>query len=71
MDYERKIVKITLRQPIGPYNTIEATFEAERFPGCELLDTYVEFNIDRFGITWKDKEKLLEELASVIEKYQI
>ena len=50
---------------------IRAQCTAERFPGSDLLDTTVELEIDPFSITWKDREKLLDEISAVIARYRI
>jgi len=70
---ERKIATCTLEESPSDYGfgKITGNFDAERYPGCDLLDTGVELEISRFSITWKDKEKLMKELAEVIRKYQI
>lgn len=50
---------------------VSAQFTAERFPGSDLLDTMVELKIPEFWITWKDREKLLDEISAVIARYRI
>lgn len=50
---------------------IEAEFTAFRYDGDPLLDTTVELKIDRFAITWKQREAFLDALQEVIERFQI
>lgn len=46
--------------------------QAERYPDDpRVLDTSVKLEIESFCITWDDKEKLIEEIESVIAKYLI
>jgi len=70
---ENKVVKVTLSECASPFGfgKVTGNFDAERYPGEELLDTGVELEISRFSITWKDKEKLLKELSEVIARFQI
>ena len=70
---ERKFAKDTISKCETPFGngTVTGKFEAEKFPGSDLLDTNVELEITPFCITWKDKEKLMKELAEIIRKYQI
>ena len=72
MVYEsRKVIKCSLTKDTSVYQSITAKFEAEKFAGYPLADTYVELDIPRFCITWEDKEKMMEELAYVISNYAI
>jgi hypothetical protein len=73
MSDERKFARANISKCETPFGngTVTGKFEAERFPGSDLLDTSVELEITPFAITWKDKEKLIEELAALIAKYQI
>lgn len=68
---ERKFATDKSEVDVSQFHTITAEFEAERFPGSELLDTNVELKIPRFAITWNDRGKLMQELAAVIRKFQI
>ena len=63
---ERKTVK---DKPY--YGAVAASCEADKYPGEKLLDTRVEIHIDPFSITWDDRQKLVEALGKVIEKFQI
>lgn len=67
----RKLVKDQIKKEVGPYHSITADFTAEKYEGCELLDTAVEINIENFCMTWNDREKLMIELANLLQKYQI
>jgi len=68
---ERKVVKVEISEEVSQWHTIKAKCEAERFPGLPLLDTGIELQIPRFTITWDDKDKLMQELAELLRKYQI
>lgn len=65
-DCSRKYVKdhITLCE-------VRAGFQAERYPDMPLLDTNVDIKIDTFCIIWEKRNKLVQELLNVIEKYKI
>jgi G3E family GTPase len=56
-----------------PYaNDLTLTFKGEQYKGREVLDTRVEIDAGCICcITWKDKEKFIEELMAVIDKYAI
>lgn len=45
--------------------------QAERFPGHPLLDTRIVMTVAPICITWDKMEELAQELAKVIDKYQI
>ena len=66
----RKFESESVTEAIGPFHEISAYFEAERYDD-KALDTLVQLRVDHFSITWKDRFKLMKELAAVIEKYQI
>ena len=74
MSYEDNVVPVTrdtITVDAGPYQSITGHFEAERYPGCDLLDTSVELKMPRVCITWNDRKRFLEELAEVLRKYQL
>lgn len=50
---------------------VVGSFEAEKYPNCQLSDTNCKIEIKDFAISWKDASKLVEELSSVIQKYKI
>jgi len=63
---ERPKVKATVTD-----ENVKANFEAERYPGCPLLDTNCEIKIERLCIAWADQEKLVRDIQGVIDKYKI
>lgn len=73
MSDERKRIKSQFTAGESPYGfgNVTGKFEAEKFDSGPLLDTHVEIEITPFCITWSTKEKMIEEIAAIISKYQI
>lgn len=68
-----KIVRDQIVESPSEYGLgkITANFSAEQYPGYELIDTTVRITIEPFGIAWKDRQKLVDELVKVVKKFQI
>lgn len=69
----KKSFKEEVVTDIGPWLNIHGKFEADYGQDDFLvrLETRVELGIPTFTITWGNKDKLMEDLAEVIRKYQI
>lgn len=68
---KRSTRSTTIEYDTSSWHMITGNFEAEIYPNTPLLDTNVNLKIPTFAITWNDKEKLMKELAGVLEKYMI
>lgn len=73
MSDERKKIKnqITVGESPWGFGNVTGNFVAEKFEGSPLLDTHVELTVTPFCITWEHRQKMLEEIAAVIAKFQI
>ena len=69
-DTERRFVNDTITEEVSAWSSITGSFEAETTYGGPL-DTSVNIEIKDLAITWKDREKLMRELADVVKKYVI
>jgi hypothetical protein len=71
MDDERKFSKDQITTNVSTWVPITGNFKAEHYPGTPLLDTSVELIIPPLCITWKNRQKLMDDLAELLRKYQI
>jgi hypothetical protein len=66
----RKTVTDSITEDVSAYTSITGDFESEVYAGTPLLDTAAKINIE-VCITWKDREKLMKELAELLKEYII
>jgi len=66
----RRTVTDSITEDVSAYTSITGDFESEMFAGYPLLDTAAKINIE-VCISWKDKEKLMEDLAELLKEYII
>lgn len=70
MDSPRRKVKDEISVDVSDYHQITGFFETENY-GNGLLDTSVKVQVDGICITWKDRQRMMDELAEVIKRYLI
>lgn len=72
-EFGRKIVDDYESEPNRwDTGTVRGDFESFHFDGQPVpLDTSVLLNVTPFAVLWDNKEKLVDEIAAVIRKYQI
>jgi hypothetical protein len=69
MDNDNEPKKVKHSASIG---RLSAVLSGEQYSGSPILDTSVQLEAGYLcWITWSDKEKFLEELNSIINKYCI
>jgi len=71
MSDEPKFSKDQITTNVSTWLPITGKFKAQHYPGTPLLDTSVELIIPPLCITWKDREKLMNDLAELLRKYQL